>query len=206
MPAAGLLFMLLQVAGGAAPPGGSISGHITDKASGRPLPRIVVALYSADRAKQAETLTDKEGEYEFVGLKAGKYTVGSDNDDTGNRPNRICSGTLLNPTIDHWFDTSCFVATTDTTGTYGNSGRNILRGPGSFNIDASLIKNTKIGALNTEFRVEAFNVLNHPQFAQPNGTIGNAAVGTISAMLSSPSCSLCGATARQVQPGLKVRF
>jgi hypothetical protein len=127
---------------------------------------------------------------------------------TGNRPNRICSGVLANPTIDDWFDKSCFVATTDNTATYGNSGRNILRGPGSFNIDASLIKNTKVGRVNTEFRVEAFNVLNHPQFAQPNGTFNAAsgAGGTITAMLSSPSCSLCGTTARQVQLGLKVRF
>ena len=125
---------------------------------------------------------------------------------TGNRPNRVCSGTLDNPTIDHWFDTSCFVATTDNTGTYGNSGRGVIRGPGSFNIDASLIKNTKIGRASTEIRIEAFNVLNHPQFANPNTTIGNAAVGTISAMLSSPSCSLCGTTERQVQLGVKVRF
>jgi hypothetical protein len=125
---------------------------------------------------------------------------------TGNRPNRICNGTLSNPTIDHWFDTSCFVSPTDTTGTYGNAGRGIIRGPGSVNLDASLIKNTKVGRLNTEFRIEAFNVLNHPQFANPNTTIGNAAVGTISASLSSPSCSLCGTTERQVQLGLKVRF
>jgi hypothetical protein len=125
---------------------------------------------------------------------------------TGNRPDRICSGTLANPTIDHWFDTSCFVPTSDTTATYGNAGRGIIRGPGSVNLDASLIKNTKIARVNTEIRVEAFNVLNHPQFANPNTTIGNAAVGTISAMLSSPSCSLCGTTARQVQLGLKVRF
>ncbi len=64
---------------------------------------------------------------------------------TGNRPNRICDGKLDNPTIDRWFDTSCFVPPTDNTGTYGDSGRNIIRGPGSFNIDASLIKNTRIG-------------------------------------------------------------
>ena len=125
---------------------------------------------------------------------------------TGNRPNRVCNGTLSNPTIDRWFDTSCFVPPTDTTGTYGDAGRGIIRGPGSFNIDASLIKNTKIGRYTTEIRVEAFNVLNHPQFANPNTQIGNAAVGTISAMLSSPSCSLCGTTERQVQLGVKVRF
>jgi Carboxypeptidase regulatory-like domain len=125
---------------------------------------------------------------------------------TGNRPNRICNGSLSDPTIDRWFDTSCFVAPADVTGTFGDSGRNIIRGPGSFNIDASIIKNTKFGRYNTEFRIEAFNVLNHPQFAQPNTTIGNAAAGTISAMLSSPSCSLCGTTERQVQLALKVRF
>jgi hypothetical protein len=125
---------------------------------------------------------------------------------TGNRPNRVCDGRLSNPTIDRWFDTSCFVSPADVTGTYGDAGRGILRGPGAFNIDASLIKNTKVGRYTTEFRVEAFNLLNHPQFANPNTQIGNAAVGTISAMLSSPSCSLCGTTERQVQLGVKVRF
>ena len=62
---------------------------------------------------------------------------------TGNRPNRICGGELSNPTVEKWFDTSCFVSPADTTGTYGDTGRNIMRGPGQFNIDASLIKNTQ---------------------------------------------------------------
>jgi Carboxypeptidase regulatory-like domain len=125
---------------------------------------------------------------------------------TGNRPNRICDGNLSNPTIDKWYDTACFVRTPDITGTFGDAGRGIIRGPGSFNIDASLTKNTKIGNVSTEFRIEAFNLLNHPQFANPNTTFDNAAGGTITAMLSSPSCSLCGTTERQVQLGVKVRF
>ena len=133
-------------------------------------------------------------------------TQGVQSTGTGNRPNRICDGKLANPTIDKWYDTACFVRTPDITGTYGDSGRGILRGPGSFNIDASIIKNTKIAGLNTEIRVEAFNVLNHPQFANPNTTFDNAAGGTISAMLSSPSCALCGTTERQVQVGVKVKF
>ena len=50
-------------------------------------------------------------------------------------------------------------------------------GPGQFNIDASLIKNTKIGRIDTEIRIEAFNLLNHPQFAQPeHDASANAAV------------------------------
>ena len=133
-------------------------------------------------------------------------TQGVQSTGTGNRPDRICGGKLSNPTIDKWYDTSCFARTADITGTYGHSGRGILRGPGSFNIDASLIKNTRIGGIATELRLEAFNVLNHPQFANPNTTFDNAAGGTISSMLSSPSCALCGTTERQVQLGVKVKF
>ena len=125
---------------------------------------------------------------------------------TGNRPNRTCNGTLSDPTIDKWIDASCFTPPTDTTATYGNSGRGILRAPGQSNIDASLIKNTRFGHVNTEFRIEAFNIFNHPQFANPNTTLGNAQFGIISAMLSSPSCSLCGTTERNVQLGFKVTF
>jgi hypothetical protein len=124
----------------------------------------------------------------------------------GNRPNRVGDGSLDNPTIDQWFDVAAFVPPADTTGTFGDSGRNILRGPGQFNIDASLVKSTRIGGLDTEIRVEAFNLLNHPQFAQPNGQIGNASVGRITAMLANPACALCGTTERQVQFAFKVRF
>jgi carboxypeptidase family protein/TonB-dependent receptor-like protein len=125
---------------------------------------------------------------------------------TGNRPNQVCSGKLANPTIDKWFDTSCFVPPTDTTATYGNTPRNGMRGPGQFNIDSTLIKNTKVGRAATEIRIEAFNVLNHPQFSNPNGQINNASVGKITSMLSNPACALCGTTERQVQLGFKVRF
>jgi hypothetical protein len=126
---------------------------------------------------------------------------------TGNRPDRVCDGRLDNPTIDRWFDTSCFVPPADTTATYGNAGRNILRGPGQFNIDMSLIKRTRIGRFDTEFRVEAFNVLNHPQFApRPNSQIGNSAVGTITSMLPNPACALCGTTERQIQLAAKLSF
>jgi carboxypeptidase family protein len=125
---------------------------------------------------------------------------------TNNRPNTICDPVLDNPTIDRWFNTSCFQQVADTTGTFGNTGRNTVRGPGDFNIDMSAIKNTKIGRIDTEVRLEVFNVLNHPQFAQPNGQLGNAAFGTISAMLASPSCALCGTTERQMQLAVKVKF
>jgi hypothetical protein len=123
-----------------------------------------------------------------------------------NRPDRIGDGTLDKPTIDRWFDTSAFGTTPDNTGTYGNVGRNTLRGPGQFNIDASLIKVTRIGRVEHELRIEAFNLLNHPQFGLPNGVIGNPAVGQITAMLTNPACNTCGTTERQIQLSMKLKF
>jgi hypothetical protein len=123
-----------------------------------------------------------------------------------NRPNTICDPALSDPTIAQWFNTSCFQQVPDTTGTFGNTGRNTVRGPGQFNIDASMIKNTKFGRVSSELRLEIFNVLNHPQFANPNGVFGNSAFGTISAMLASPSCATCGTTERQMQLALKLIF
>jgi len=113
---------------------------------------------------------------------------------------------LSNATIDKFFNTACFQQVADTTGTFGSTGRNTVRGPGASNVDLSLIKTTPIGHVTTEFRIEAFNIFNHPQFANPNGQLGNAAFGTISAMLASPSCATCGTTERQIQLAFKARF
>ena len=125
---------------------------------------------------------------------------------TNNRPNTICDPTLNNPTIAQWFNTSCFQATSDATGTFGNTGRNTVRGPGDFNVDLALIKNTTIGRVQTEARIEVFNILNHPQFGNPTAQLGDPAFGTISSMLASPSCATCGTTERQVQLALRLRF
>jgi hypothetical protein len=125
---------------------------------------------------------------------------------TGARPNQTCSGQLSDPTIDRWFDTSCFVNVTENTSTYGNAPRNSIRGPGQVNFDASMIKNTRIGRFDTEFRIEAFNIFNHAQFAQPNGQLGSPTFGVITAMLASPSCAFCGTIERQVQIAAKVKF
>jgi hypothetical protein len=82
-----------------------------------------------------------------------------------------------------------------------------MRGPDQFNIDMSLIKNTRFGRYNLELRCEAFNVLNHPQFAPtPNRTIDNAQAATITSMLTNPACSSCGTTERNIQFAAKLTF
>jgi hypothetical protein len=126
---------------------------------------------------------------------------------TGNRPNTISNDIHhSDQNIDHWFNTAAFQAVPETTATYGNTGRNTARGPGYTNLDAALIKVTKFGRITNEIRIEAFNVLNHPAFADPNTTFGNAAFGTITAMLANPACALCGTTERQVQLSMKFKW
>ena len=51
-------------------------------------------------------------------------------------------------------------------GTFGNVSRGALRSPGLFMVDSSLLKKMRISeGLNLQFRAEAFNVLNHPNFS-----------------------------------------
>jgi hypothetical protein len=94
-------------------------------------------------------------------------------------PNRVCDGSLSDPSIHRWFDTNCFV--TPPAYTFGNSGRNILRGPGINNMDLALHRNFRLPfeSANLQFRAEAFNALNHPQFGLPNGTLQQPTTGQI---------------------------
>jgi hypothetical protein len=98
-------------------------------------------------------------------------------------PNRVCNGQLTNWTLTHYFDTTCFPG--PPTYTFGNSGRNVIYGPKlANNIDFGLHRRIKLPVhenTNLELRAEAFNFLNHPQFSDPNVTIGSPAVNTISA-------------------------
>lgn len=119
---------------------------------------------------------------------------------TANRPNRVKSGELDNPTPDRWYDLTAFVPTPDNTGTYGTAGRNILRQPGQVNVDFSVIKQTRITErVRHEFRAEFFNALNQPQFGKPGSTLGASDQGVISALLFNTPM-------RQIQFAMKLSF
>jgi len=125
---------------------------------------------------------------------------------TGQRPNVIGNWELSDPTVERWYDTAAFQQPADTTGTYGDAGRNIMRGPGQFNVDLSLIKYTKIGRTNLELRCEAFNLTNHPQFQLPQRSFNATNAAQITAMLQNPACALCGTTERNIQFAAKLTF
>ncbi len=84
--------------------------------------------------------------------------------------------------------------------TFGDSGRNVLSAPGRNNLDLSLQRDFRVPiehAAVLQFRLEAFNALNHPQFAAPGATVGNAAYGTITGTSNEN---------RQLQLGVRVTF
>jgi hypothetical protein len=105
----------------------------------------------------------------------GRASLGFGNND---RPNIIGNVVLANQTSDRWFDTSAFAF--PTAGTFGNAGRNILTGPNYFNVNASLVKNTSITeTINLQFRFEAFNLFNRPNFDLPDNFLGSPTFGRI---------------------------
>ena len=86
------------------------------------------------------------------------------------RPDRLCQGGISGAGVDDaWIDASCFQSAP--AGRFGDSGVGILRGPSYWNWDLGLSKNFRVADRRfVTFRVEAFNVLNHPNYALQAGS------------------------------------
>jgi hypothetical protein len=121
--------------------------------------------------------------------------VSTTNTGTGSRPNQV--GDVRYPkTLTNWFSTSAF--STPAQYTYGNAGRNSLIGPGRTNFDMSLLKSFPVHEqMLFQFRFEAFNIFNHPQFGYPNANIGTTQAGQITSIVG---------TARNLQASLRFQF
>jgi hypothetical protein len=88
-------------------------------------------------------------------------------------------------------------------GAFGNEGRNAFNGPGNWNFDASFFKMTRITErAKLEFRFEAFNALNHPQYGDPNTTFTSGTFGKITTVATASTAT----GARVLQMGLKLIF
>jgi hypothetical protein len=87
-------------------------------------------------------------------------------------------GQLGNPTPGRWFNVAAY--SRPDPGTQGNAGRNTVRGPGTQQVDMSLLKRVPIGSTRLEFRWEVFNLLNHANFGTPDANITNVTAGVIS--------------------------
>ena len=86
------------------------------------------------------------------------------------RPDRLCDGRIEGAGVnDAWIDISCFRRAP--AGQFGDSGVGIMYGPSYWNWDLGLSKNVYLSdSRYFTVRVEAFNVLNHPNFALQAGS------------------------------------
>jgi hypothetical protein len=112
-----------------------------------------------------------------------------------------------------WFSTSSFAQPTGAV--FGNTGRNILSGPGLFALNASVFKNFKIGErVNIELRGESFNVTNTAEFtllATPGASnnqvsLTSSTFGYVTQTIGSGTGVNGTGGGRAVQLGLKVNF
>lgn len=96
-------------------------------------------------------------------------------------PNRIGDGKLDDPGPELWFDIDDFVA--PPANTYGDSGRGVLYSPGIKTLDMSLTRRFPVkGRATVQFRADAFNLFNTPQFGFPNQNIGSPTAGRITSL------------------------
>jgi hypothetical protein len=106
------------------------------------------------------------------------YMQNSVTNGAGGWPDRIGSGKLDNPTPDLWYDKTAFRAPDSPR--YGTSGRGILSGPKTKQFDAGFSKNFYFSErYKFQFRAEAFNLTNTPQFGFPNQNFDSPTAGRI---------------------------
>ncbi|HSU61958.1 MAG TPA: carboxypeptidase regulatory-like domain-containing protein [Bryobacteraceae bacterium] len=146
------------------------------------------------------------------GLPFTVYLANCTNNASSCWPDRIGSGSLSDPIYSHWYDPAAFEAPCATPAPnsacpqyayrFGNSGRGILRAPGTFNFDLAAAKNFSIKErFRVQFRVDAFNALNHPQLGFPNQNVNP----TNPAKTSTAITSTIGDN-RDLQAAIKVLF
>jgi outer membrane receptor protein involved in Fe transport len=144
----------------------------------------------------------------------GTVTVGSSIPGGDARPNLLHDPNLPSSerSVDHWFDTTAFVANRAADGRTllaGDAGRNIIRGPAYVNLDMGLIKFIPVkNDVRLQLRVEAFNLTNTPHFAMPVLRMNDPAFGKITHTRNSTNF---GSTAtsfanRMIQLAVKLEF
>jgi outer membrane receptor protein involved in Fe transport len=136
-------------------------------------------------------------------LSAIEQTNKTNSFSDGVRPNvvgdpNLPSGRSQAERLAQWFNVNAF--STPAAYTFGNAGRTFGEGPGAVNLDGSLLKDIRIRESHVlQFRLEALNILNHANFANPDTRRGSATFGQITSLVS-------GNQARIFQLGLRYTF
>ena len=146
-------------------------------------------------------------------LMPSSYTAPDGNSGT-QRPDLV-SGVSLTPpggrTMANWINPVAFATPA---GEYGTAPRNLLRGPGTWQIDLGAAKNIPIwerGQL--QFRAEFYNIFNHPQLGQPQSTFNpsnatgfGSIINTVNTSIVSPITPVGSGTPREMQFAVRFEF
>jgi hypothetical protein len=122
------------------------------------------------------------------------------------RPNVVPGVSLTPPagtTPNLWINPAAF--STPAPGTWGNAGRNLVRGPGLWQMDIGLSKQFHpIERIALRFRGEVFNLFNRAQYGNPIGNISDPNFGRITSLINSGATGT--GTPRQIQFSMRVSF
>ena len=123
------------------------------------------------------------------------------------RPNVVQGVSVVpaNQTIADWINAAAF--STPLAGTFGNAGRNLVRGPAEWQLDTALEKRVPLTeSLHLSFRAEAFNVFNHSHFGVPNASYSatSSSFGTITTEQNASGIGT--GTPRELEFALRLEF
>ena len=148
---------------------------------------------------------------ETFGFKDLPNVVGNPNVAGAVAANPTCVAPTTIHTTTDWFNPCAFLVPAK--GNFGDEGRNTLLGPGLQNVDFSLIKNIRIKErANVEFKAEAFNLFNHPNFGVPLNSIGSFSTAgvitdkTVGTINTASGPDLSTGAQREIQFGVHVTF
>jgi hypothetical protein len=114
-----------------------------------------------------------------------KANVMLDGNTSGQRPNYVLGQSIYaaNQTIDNWFNPAAF--STPAKYTWGNLGRYIGNGPGALEFDTTLQRKFRINEkFAFDLRATAYNLANHPIFANPSGNSSSSSFGRITSIIN----------------------
>ncbi len=136
----------------------------------------------------------------FQVFNVANTDVGSIRPDLIGNPNDLSHSRPRGQQVAEFFDTAAFRQADLTNGPYrfGNAGRHIIIGPGTYDYDFALYKNFRIKESGQiQFRAEFFNLFNRPIFGAPGSTLGTPQFGVL---------TYTSTDSREIQFALRLSF
>ena len=146
--------------------------------------------------------------------------IAPDGNSATQRPDLVPGVSLTPPggrTVAHWINPAAFALPA---GEFGDAPRNLLRGPGTWQIDIGAAKTISFAErAQLEFRSEFYNIFNHPQLGQPQATCDvstsnpagcptgfGSIINTVNTSIVSPITPVGSGTSREIQFALRLSF